>query len=254
MRPAQVIDHAQQRFVDESRKMLRDWGTVYDQARGIGTRDEGFTFLPPGAPTRIAANQARNDCCSELATIQLSGATVGEVLPGELDLLRRGVGVRTLVQHSVLPKLTVRSYVHKLTTAGGEVRALPHLWFGLAMFDRRVVLASASLKDEPSAGTVLIRNPVVVARVSEMFEHFWATATSDVDESGGRGELVSTQLRVAIARMLASGCTDEVSARRLGMSLRTYRRHVAHLMTDLGARTRFQAGLLVRDAGLIGVD
>ncbi|MFC0437096.1 hypothetical protein [Kutzneria buriramensis] len=243
--------YAKQRFIEETRKTLQGLGTVYREARGNAPLSEDFTFLPPGESVPAACYRLIQECSSEFAATHLSTTAVGDVLPGELEMARRGIGVRTLVQHSALSKLTVQSYVNKLTGAGGEVRALPQLWFRMAIFDRRAVLVSACPGDEPAAGAVLVRNPMVVTRVHEMFEHLWGTATSDMDSDGGRGELASSQLRSAVAQMLASGCTDEVSARRLGMSLRTYRRHVAALMVELGARTRFQAGLMVRDAGLL---
>lgn len=242
--------YAKQRFIEETRKTLQGLGTVYREARGNGPLGEDFTFLPPGDAVKAACYRLIQECTTEFAATHLSSTAVGDVLPDETEMARRGISVRTLVQHSVLAKLTVQSYVNKLTGAGGEVRALPQLWFRLAIFDRRTVLVSAGPGDE-AAGAVLVRNPMVVARVHEVFEHLWGTATSDMDGESGRGELASSQLRAAVAQMLATGCTDEVSARRLGMSLRTYRRHVANMMTELGARTRFQAGLLARDAGLL---
>ncbi|GAA3430833.1 helix-turn-helix transcriptional regulator [Kutzneria kofuensis] len=53
-----------------------------------------------------------------------------------------------------------------------------------------------------------------------------------------------------VAKMLGSGLTDEASARKLGLSLRTYRRRVAELMELLEADSRFQAGLRARDLGV----
>ncbi|MFD9893554.1 hypothetical protein ACFWY9_29775 [Amycolatopsis sp. NPDC059027] len=243
--------YAKQRFIEETRKTLQDLGNAYEQARNAESSGEDFTFLAPGEPTRIAVYRMAGECSSEFATTHLSGTVLGDVLPGEMDMLRRGIGVRVIVQHSVLSKLAFRSYADKVTKAGAEVRSLPQLWFRLAMFDRRAVLASICPGDEPAAGAVLVRNPMVVARVHEMFEHQWETATSEVAGADGRGEVASSELRTAIGEMLASGCTDEVSARRLGMSVRTYRRHVATLMNELGARTRFQAGLRAREAGLL---
>ena len=43
---------------------------------------------------------------------------------------------------------------------------------------------------------------------------------------------------------LALGHTDEVAAARLELSLRTFRRRVRVAMDKLGARSRFQAGVL----------
>jgi DNA-binding CsgD family transcriptional regulator len=45
-------------------------------------------------------------------------------------------------------------------------------------------------------------------------------------------------------RELALGYTDEVAAARLGMSRRTLRRRVREAMDKLGARSRFQMGVL----------
>jgi DNA-binding NarL/FixJ family response regulator len=44
--------------------------------------------------------------------------------------------------------------------------------------------------------------------------------------------------------------TDETAARRLGTSLRTYRRRVAELMAALEAGSRFQAGVRAGELGL----
>lgn len=46
-----------------------------------------------------------------------------------------------------------------------------------------------------------------------------------------------------IVLLLAAGATDETIARRLGISARTVQRRVQALMTTLGVRTRFQAGV-----------
>jgi len=50
---------------------------------------------------------------------------------------------------------------------------------------------------------------------------------------------------------MARGFTDEVLARKLGMSLRTCRRHIAALMHDLDAVSRFQAGVRASRASLV---
>jgi DNA-binding NarL/FixJ family response regulator len=47
------------------------------------------------------------------------------------------------------------------------------------------------------------------------------------------------------------GAKDETIARQLGVSLRTVRRRVAELMDELGASTRFQAGMEAVRRGLL---
>jgi DNA-binding NarL/FixJ family response regulator len=49
---------------------------------------------------------------------------------------------------------------------------------------------------------------------------------------------------------LGSGLTDEAAAKRIGVSLRTYRRRVAELMARLEVDSRFQAGLRAGELGL----
>jgi DNA-binding NarL/FixJ family response regulator len=42
-----------------------------------------------------------------------------------------------------------------------------------------------------------------------------------------------------------------VAARELNVSLRTYRRHVAEILRELGASSRFQAGARAVELGLM---
>lgn len=51
--------------------------------------------------------------------------------------------------------------------------------------------------------------------------------------------------------MLAAGAKDETIARELGVSLRTCRRHIAEMMRMTGAGSRFQAGVLATQLGLL---
>ncbi|WP_223268058.1 helix-turn-helix domain-containing protein [Streptosporangium nondiastaticum] len=53
----------------------------------------------------------------------------------------------------------------------------------------------------------------------------------------------------ATVRLLAEGRTDEAIAKRLGVSRRTARRIATGLMERLGARSRFQVGVLAVQAG-----
>jgi len=58
-------------------------------------------------------------------------------------------------------------------------------------------------------------------------------------KTAGEGE----DLHRLILKLLAVGLTDREAARQLNLSQRTVQRHVATLMTRLGARTRLQAGV-----------
>jgi DNA-binding NarL/FixJ family response regulator len=91
--------------------------------------------------------------------------------------------------------------------------------------------------DEPR---LLVRQPAIVGALTLLFEEYWhqATALPDLD-----AQLPRVAVRGSLLRQLAAGAKDEQIARMLGLSLRTVRRRVADLMIELGADTRFQAGV-----------
>jgi len=92
-----------------------------------------------------------------------------------------------------------------------------------------------------------VRAPGLVTLVSELFEQLWLRA-APLDHPDGDGAVDD---RRRILELLMSGTKDETIARQLGLSLRTVRRRVADLMDELGARTRFQAGVEAHRRGLL---
>jgi DNA-binding NarL/FixJ family response regulator len=76
----------------------------------------------------------------------------------------------------------------------------------------------------------------------DVFDHLWDGATAVDCHDTGYAE-VADDLQQTIAGLMAKGYTDEVLARKLGMSVRTCRRHIASLMRELDAVSRFQAGV-----------
>jgi hypothetical protein len=92
-------------------------------------------------------------------------------------------------------------------------------------------------------------SPVLVSGVYSLLTAAWEAAT-DL-EAYLRGEVpeLAPEAR-EILRVLGAGLTDEAAARRLGTSLRTYRRRVAELMAALEAGSRFQAGVRAGELGL----
>ncbi|WP_242906802.1 helix-turn-helix transcriptional regulator [Actinomadura terrae] len=116
--------------------------------------------------------------------------------------------------------------------------------------DRRVAI----LAGPPVAGVreyTVVRSPGVVDGVLALFEAAWETAAALADHRRSRPPALGEQSRT-ILRLLAGGLKDEAAARRLGLSLRTYRRRVAEILVLLDADSRFQAGLRARDLGLLG--
>ncbi|MFG3137635.1 LuxR C-terminal-related transcriptional regulator [Streptomyces sp. NPDC048211] len=157
------------------------------------------------------------------------------------DMLRRGVRMRTLYQHTARYHLPTQEYARRMTDEGAEIRTMSELFGRMVAFDEETVFIPH--QDDLDAA-IVIQEPSTVAYLCATFDHTWSLAEPyhpAWTESSARDEV-----KQAIVRLLAEGMKDEMVARRLGMSLRTCRKHIAEIMEQLGAASRFQAGYLAR--------
>ena len=63
---------------------------------------------------------------------------------------------------------------------------------------------------------------------------------------------IAKEQRAMTIRMLIEGHSDPVSAKRLGVSARTFAAYVADLKEEYDAETRFQLGYTMGQAGVSG--
>lgn len=103
-----------------------------------------------------------------------------------------------------------------------------------------------------SAGrhAAIITDPAAVGALDLLFAGAWANARPAADELRLERSLRGALTR-RILEQLRAGRTDDVAAREIDVSLRTYRRHVADIMRELGANSRFQAGARAVELGLL---
>ncbi len=122
---------------------------------------------------------------------------------------------------------------------GEEIRLLPDLPTRMFIIGTSHVILPEPLGmfDEPRS---LMRQRGWVDAMILWFESMWDRA-APLDLEGVRDS--RPDMRDFLLDQLATGAQDEQIARRLGVSLRTVRRRVAELMSDLGADSRFQAGV-----------
>ncbi|MDT0267329.1 helix-turn-helix transcriptional regulator [Streptomyces sp. DSM 44915] len=187
-------------------------------------------------------------CWRELVVLrpgQVAEEVLDELLDPCFEVLDRAVPTRVLAPHRSRTGFAARARATRLASAGAELRTLSEVPRAAVVFDRSLaVLISLTEQGEPTAREV--RDPDVVRFLLELFEQLWADATPFGADGPGYAD-AADDLRQSLARMMAQGLTDEVVARRLGMSVRTCRRHIAGLLRELDAVSRFQAG--VRAAG-----
>ncbi|MGC0423082.1 DNA-binding response regulator [Embleya sp. AB8] len=160
-----------------------------------------------------------------------------------------GFRPRKLLSPVALANEDTRAHLRLVQREGALVRIsaspLPH---ETILIDRRVMILAGS--DTPTGREYTVTtSPILVEGVHSLFSAIWDNSLDfdtylqrDIPHLDADGR--------TILDALGSGRTDESAAKRLGISLRTYRRRVADLLTKLEANSRFQAGLRAGELGL----
>ncbi|HET6479245.1 MAG TPA: helix-turn-helix transcriptional regulator [Actinoplanes sp.] len=142
------------------------------------------------------------------------------------------------------------------TGQGGTLRLTSQIPVKLVIFDRAAALLPI-WQDRPSSGSLVVHSPALVTALVALFESVWERAepvslTRRPDRSDADDGLPASgrDLRTReILRMMAAGMKDETIARILNVSRRTVQQHISDAGSLLGARTRFQIGVLAAKRG-----
>ncbi|MEV4353135.1 LuxR C-terminal-related transcriptional regulator [Nonomuraea sp. NPDC003707] len=203
-------------------EMVNGADVLYESVVGIAVQSPPMELLTAVPDERTMIDFARKfaelwiDAQErKLLTVHVIIPVSTLVLPGVRDQLTRvletGGKVRTLDR--------VPSW---FMTAGPEVAGLPPYWGG-------------NLPDH-AYNFYLIRTPIVVGMLRTLFRELWARAVPL--PWGRRGDGM-----VQVLRLAAQGMCDDSIARQLGVSVRTVRARFADAMSELGAQSRFHAGV-----------
>ncbi|MFI9271161.1 LuxR C-terminal-related transcriptional regulator [Kitasatospora sp. NPDC052896] len=167
--------------------------------------------------------------------------SIAAARPLDENLLGRGIRMRTVYLDSVRNSAPTVEYTEWLATLGGQVRTVAALPIRMIVVDRSTAVIPVN-NDDTAAGAVVLTGHGTLTALCALFESVWAAAEPlgavAPRETGGL-----TGQEAAVVRLLAEGLTDETIAKRLGVSTRTARRIATDLMTRIGARSRFEAGV-----------
>ncbi|MER5682448.1 helix-turn-helix domain-containing protein [Streptomyces sp. NPDC002205] len=177
----------------------------------------------------------------------------GSNLDRQLQQQRRGVIHRVIYDREAVawPGRLNNDIVPSMK-AGEQARVHPELPLKLFISDDRAAILPFSLGPGGQSVAYLVhRSPVLVA-LESLFEAQWERAVPLSDAPLPPGDATTAaesedaepdEETRSLLTLLASGLTDTAIARAQGWSERTTQRRVHQLMCQLGASTRFQAGL-----------
>jgi DNA-binding CsgD family transcriptional regulator len=192
----------------------------------------------------------------------------------ELEVLGRGVAVRSVYERATLLRPGRLAQVQSLVAAGESAVMVAEVPFKLALFDRRWGLLPVAPGSELSGALIVRPSPLLDALI-QTFETQWtrampvpaptrrteSAAGPDADPADAQAQPAALDLAdpsaypdsdtCELLTMLAAGMTDDGIARQLRVSARTVQRRVSELMEGLGARNRFQAGVQAARRGLL---
>ncbi|MBW1600465.1 response regulator transcription factor [Streptomyces sp. JJ38] len=131
---------------------------------------------------------------------------------------------------------------------GCEIRVLADGPPEMIVIDQCFALIKAA--PELPGRIAIVKDPASVRALEMLFACSWAGA-HPLDDHLRFSQRLSTPLALGVLERLRQGHTDDVAARELHVSLRTYRRHVAAVMSELGVTSRFQAGVRAVQLGLL---
>lgn len=185
---------------------------------------------------------AVDDAEHELLTAQPAGGRRAVILQQamnrDLRALERGVSMRTLYQHTARRSRATREHVEHIVECGAKVRTLDEFFNRLIVIDRRLAIIPGGSPDVALA----IHDPSLVSYLADIFDRSWARAR-EYDEHGPVSDSdIAAEVRQLTVRMLTEGHSDPASAKRVGVSTRTYASYVAALKEEYGVETRFQLG------------
>lgn len=158
----------------------------------------------------------------------------------------RGIAVRMLCAPDTMLTDEGTAFVEQALTHGIEARMSYSPLPELLMADERVALVQPDLGGEGAPATVAYA-PSILHALRALFTSTWQAARPAAEQPAPAGNRLTRE----ILDCLNAGHKDDAAARKLGLSVRTYRRHVAEILREMGAASRFQAGVRAAELHLL---
>lgn len=236
----------EQRRLAAERSRLADLLDDYVAGRAASGRLAEVEVVPSLSGIRARIDQLVRGARMEILNISTpqedDPESVEAVREHDVEVLGRGISVRSVYPTRLREWPYLWSYTEQCVRAGEQVRLVEVPPPRMVVRDREVAVLPLDTEDPEQGGLVVWSRPLVTGLLA-LFEAVWEQAQpafGAVEPPGHDPRLLA---------LLAAGAKDETLARQLGRGLRTVRREVAALLDDLGADTRFQAGVVATRRG-----
>lgn len=228
---------------------------VLDDVVGVaaGAPARGVELLRGGPAVNARLQELAARTRTEAISLHAGKPPTDEVLESartaDLDLLARGVEVLVVnPQHYLVQAPRMQEYADLLAEHGARVRfaeAVPHR---LVVLDGTRAVLPADQHD-PGAGALLVTEPLLVRSLRFLALRIFRRGLTAQEWLASTTTYEPSPVERRVLVLMGTGVTDEVAAKRLGITDRQFRRYVARLLDALEAGSRFQAGVRAVERG-----
>jgi len=160
----------------------------------------------------------------------------------ESELLSAGVRYRCVYDRSGIDMPDRLAAIRNLVENGEQARVAMGVPVKMFLADDKLGLISLD-RSATSDSALVIHPSSLLDTLIALFEAVWTDAVPMRFDAPVAADPPRQTHHRTLLGLLAAGLTDEAIARHMGWHPRTAQRHVRDLMVELGAQTRFQAGL-----------
>jgi hypothetical protein len=172
--------------------------------------------------------------------------------PMELKRLAAGVSYRVIYAEEVLRAPGRWRDIEAGISAGEQARVVQRLPAKLTIFDDLAatlpLIGRPGTGDDASKAVVVVHRSPMLDALSALFEAYWNQAVPLILNAEGapaKAAQLPSMDDDRLIRLLTAGFGNDAIQRALGVSASTVQRRIHELMERLGAKTRFQAGLIL---------
>ena len=159
----------------------------------------------------------------------------------EAELLGRGGIAQNLYDRAAVELPGRLADLEWGVSLGEQARVLPELPTKLVIVDDTLAILPLQAAPEAIESIVVVHKSALLEAIIALFETLWEIAIPlQLPRAGPAVDDQPTAEERRILALLTAGIPDDVIAREVGLSERTYQRRVRGMMERLNAQTRFQ--------------